>query len=81
MRPATTPGGRRSGPVPARPGRQRWWRVDCRDVANSRSFLTVLINRDRVVLVAPPGHSAVLPSSRVRELSAALRDAAVQAGK
>lgn len=81
MRPAATPGGRRSGPVPARPDRRQWWRVDCRDLANSRSFLTVLINRDRVVLVAPPGHSAVLRSSHAGELSAALRDAAAQAGK
>ncbi|MGP4018580.1 hypothetical protein [Saccharopolyspora sp. 5N708] len=61
--------------------RRRWWRVDCRDVANSHRFLDVLVNRDRVVLVGPPGHSAALSANGVSQLSVALRDAAVQARK
>jgi hypothetical protein len=66
-------------PVPA--DRRRWWRVDCRDVANSRRFLDVLVNRDRVVLVGPPGHSAAFSANGLGQLSVALRDAAVQARK
>jgi hypothetical protein len=50
-------------------------------VANSRRFLDVLVNRDRVVLVGPPGHSAALSANGLGQLSAALRDAAVQARK
>ncbi|PKW13525.1 hypothetical protein [Saccharopolyspora spinosa] len=61
--------------------RRRWWRVDCRDVANSHRFLDVLVNRDRVVLVGPPGHSAALSVNGLGQLSDALRDAAVQARK
>ncbi|MEU6264406.1 hypothetical protein [Saccharopolyspora shandongensis] len=55
--------------------------MDCRDVANSHRFLDVLVNRDRVVLVGPPGHSAVLSANGLGQLSVALRDAAVQARK
>ena len=60
-------------------GRRHWWRVSCRDVINRERFLTVLIDRDRVVLVGPPGETAVLSSVQVGQLSDALREAALQA--
>ena len=64
-------------PVPE--DRRRWWRFDCRDVANVQRFLTVLVNRDRVVLVGPPGRTVVLSSGDAGRLSEALRRAAEQA--
>lgn len=60
-------------------GRHHWWRVSCRDVVNRDRFLTVLIDRDRVVLVGPPGETAVLSPVQVGQLSDALRQAATQA--
>lgn len=60
---------------------RRWWRTQCRDVHNEHSFLTVLPNRDKVVLVGPPGRTAALEPGAVRELSSALRSAAEQARK
>ena len=64
-------------PVPE--DRRRWWRFDCRDAANVQRFLTVLVNRDRVVLVGPPGRTVVLSSGDAGRLSEALRRAAEQA--
>lgn len=61
-------------------GNRHWWRVSCRDVINRERFLTVLIDRDRVVLVGPPGETAVLSPVQVGQLSDALRQAADQAG-
>jgi hypothetical protein len=61
-------------------GNRHWWRVSCRDVINRERFLTVLIDRDRVVLVGPPGETAVLSPVQVGQLSEALREAADQAG-
>lgn len=66
-------------PMPA--DDRRWWYVDCRDVTSTRRTLTVLANRDRVVLVGPPGESVALPTGGVGELSSALRKAAEQARK
>lgn len=60
-------------------GTEPWWRVGCRDVVNRERFLTVLIDRDRVVLVGPPGETAVLSPIQVGQLSEALRLAADQA--
>jgi len=71
--------------VPAQPGpapesdHRRWWRVLCRDVQSIRRYLTVLVNRDRVVLVGPPGRTVVLSSGDAGRLSEALRRAAEQA--
>lgn len=67
--------------VPEPADRRRWWHVDCRDVANAHRNLTVLVNRDKVVLVGPPGHAAELESRGAAQLSMALRDAATQARK
>jgi hypothetical protein len=60
-------------------GNRHWWRVSCRDVIDRERFLTVLIDRDRVVLVGPPGETAVLSQTQVGQLSDALREAAGQA--
>ncbi|MCI2422282.1 hypothetical protein MOQ72_33105 [Saccharopolyspora sp. K220] len=79
MRAAHGEDGRSAESATAPADRRRWWRVDCRDVANSRRFLDVLVNRDRVVLVGPPGHAAALSANGMSQLSVALRDAAVQA--
>ncbi len=75
-------------PVPAQAGatdepavEDRWWRVGCRDVANAPRNLTVLVNRDRVVLAGPPGTTAVLTAGATGRLSSALRHAADQARK
>ncbi|MEV0082445.1 hypothetical protein [Saccharopolyspora sp. NPDC050642] len=81
MREAQGGNGRSAGFPSAPADSRRWWRVDCRDVANSHRFLDVLVNRDRVVLVGPPGHSATLSAIGLGQLSVALRDAAVQARK
>ncbi|MCX2731245.1 hypothetical protein OOZ19_13420 [Saccharopolyspora sp. NFXS83] len=68
-----------AGPKPESADRRRWWRVLCRDVVHVRRYLTVLVNRDRVVLVGPPGRTVVLSTDGVGELSNALRRAADQA--
>lgn len=60
-------------------GNRHWWRVSCRDVIDRERFLTVLIDRDRVVLVGPPGETAVLSTTQVEQLSDALREAADRA--
>jgi len=60
-------------------GNRHWWRVSCRDVIDRERFLTVLIDRDRVVLVGPPGETAVLSTTQVGQLSDALREAAGRA--
>lgn len=61
--------------------RQRWWQINCRDSVNRRQFLTVLVDRDRVLLVGPPGETAVLSAGQVGQLKTALREAADQAGR
>lgn len=66
---------------PAPRDRRRWWHIDCRDVANAHRDLTVLVNRDKVVLVGPPDHTAELTKRGAGQLSMALRDAAAQARK
>ncbi|RKT84349.1 hypothetical protein SAMN05421805_103276 [Saccharopolyspora antimicrobica] len=67
--------------APAAADRRRWWQVDCRDLSNAHRNLAVLVDRDEVELVGPPGHAAVLSALGVRQLSTALRDAAMQARK
>ncbi|WP_223198642.1 hypothetical protein [Solihabitans fulvus] len=41
--------------------------------------LTVLVDRDTVVVVGPPGETAVLSAGQLGELRTALREAAEQA--
>ncbi|MCT2587795.1 hypothetical protein [Actinophytocola gossypii] len=57
----------------------REWSVTCRDVAGRRRDLTVFVRQGRVVLVAPPGETAVLAPLDVGRLRAALRDAMLDA--
>jgi len=59
-------------------GRQVW-RINCGDVVNRERCLTVLVERNRVVLVGPPGETAVLTSGQLGQLRIALREAAEQA--
>jgi hypothetical protein len=55
------------------------WRIDCGDVVNRDRCLTVLVERNRVVLVGPPGETAVLNTGQLGQLRNALREAAEQA--
>lgn len=57
------------------------WAVPCRDLAGRRRELTVFVNAGRVVLIAPPGETAVLTSLDVGRLRSALRDAVMQSGE
>jgi hypothetical protein len=59
-------------------GRQVW-RINCGDVVNRERCLTVLVERNRVVLVGPPGETAVLNAGQLGQLRTALREAAEQA--
>lgn len=55
------------------------WTVNCRDIAGRRRGVTIFARQGRVVLVAPPGETAVLNPLDVGKLRAALRDAVVDA--
>jgi hypothetical protein len=57
------------------------WLVSCRDVAGRRRDIIVFTDGGRVVLIAPPGETAVLAPLEVGRLRAALRDAIVDAAK
>lgn len=65
--------------VDDRPGRARQWRVRCQDVANRERFLTLFVENGRVVLVGPPGESAVLTPAQLTQLRTALQEAADEA--
>jgi hypothetical protein len=58
---------------------RRVWRVSCGDVINRERCLTVLVERNQVVLVGPPGETAVLTAGQLGQLRTALREAAEQA--
>ncbi|MEU5691063.1 hypothetical protein [Actinosynnema sp. NPDC020468] len=60
-------------------GQRRSWRIRCSDVVDRERCLTVLVDRGRVVLVGPPGETAVLSADQLVQLRAALREAAEQA--
>jgi hypothetical protein len=62
-----------------RPARIRQWRVRCQDVANRERFLTLFVEHGRVVLVGPPGESAVLTPAQLTQLRTALQEAADEA--
>jgi len=57
------------------------WSITCRDVAGRRRDLTVFVRQGRIVLVAPPGETAVLNPLDVGRLRAVLRDAVVDASQ
>lgn len=58
---------------------RREWAISCRDVAGRRRDLTVFVSQGHVVLVAPPGETAILEPLEVGRLRAALREAVVDA--
>jgi hypothetical protein len=58
---------------------RRVWRIGCGDIINRERCLTVLVEGNKVVLVGPPGETAVLTSVQLGQLRAALREAAEQA--
>ncbi|MBO0839471.1 MAG: hypothetical protein J2O49_01435 [Sciscionella sp.] len=55
------------------------WRVSCLDVLGRERSLSVLVKEDRVLVVGPPGETAVLSAGQLGQLCAALRLAAQQA--
>jgi hypothetical protein len=57
------------------------WLVSCRDAAGRRREIVVFTDRGQVVLVAPPGETAVLSPLEVGRLRAALRDAVLEVGE
>jgi hypothetical protein len=59
--------------------RTRQWRVRCHDVANRERFLTVFVEHGMVVLVGPPGESAVFSPAQLGELRSVLHQAADEA--
>jgi hypothetical protein len=58
---------------------RRVWRISCGDVINRERCLTVLVEGNKVVLVGPPGETAVLNPGQLGQLRAALQEAAEQA--
>lgn len=56
----------------------REWTIACRDLAGRRRNVTVFVSEGKVVLIAPPGETAVLAPLDVGRLRAALRDAVVE---
>ena len=58
---------------------RRAWQVHCRDVVNRERCLTVVVDKGRVVLMGPPGETAVLSAGQLGQLRTVLREAADQA--
>jgi hypothetical protein len=58
---------------------RRVWHISCGDVINRDRCLTVLVDQNKVVLVGPPGETAVLSRGQLGQLRDALREAAEQA--
>lgn len=54
------------------------WRIRCHDVVSRDRCLTVLVDKGRVLLVGPPGETAVLTTEQLSQLRNALKEAAVQ---
>jgi hypothetical protein len=55
------------------------WLISCRDVAGRRRDIIVFTDHGRVIVVSPPGETAVLSPLEVGRLRAALRDAVIDA--
>lgn len=58
----------------------RWW-VDCLDPFGRDRAMTVLVEHGQVLLVAPPGETAVLSPQQTRRLHHALDRAAHDLGQ
>ncbi|ONI84343.1 hypothetical protein ALI144C_14305 [Actinosynnema sp. ALI-1.44] len=57
------------------------WDVQCHDPFGRDRALTVIVDHGKVVLVPPPGSSAVLSAQQTRRLRQALDQAAGRAGE
>jgi hypothetical protein len=57
---------------------KEWW-IACRDIAGRRQDVQVIARRGQVVVVTPPGETAILSPLDVGRLRAALRDAVMDA--
>jgi hypothetical protein len=57
------------------PDGSHWW-VECADPFGRCRAMNVVVTRGRVVVVAPPGESAVLSADQTRLLGTALARAA-----
>lgn len=68
-----------TGQVRAGANGRRAWQIHCRDVVNRERCLTVVVDEGRVVLMGPPGETAVLSEGQLGQLRMALREAADQA--
>jgi hypothetical protein len=55
------------------------WPISCQDAVGRQRDVIVLADGERVVVVAPPGGTAVLTLSEVNRLRAALLDAIAEA--
>ena len=55
------------------------WPVNCRDAVGRRRDIIVVADDEQVVLVTPPGETAVLTLQEVDRLRAALLDAIAEA--
>jgi hypothetical protein len=55
--------------------------IACRDLAGRRQNIVVFADAGRVVLIAPPGETAVLDLLEVDRLRAELRDAIAEAAE
>lgn len=58
---------------------RRDWLISCRDVAGRRRDVVVFTDRGQVVMVAPPGETAVLSPLEAKRLRAVLRTALIEA--
>jgi hypothetical protein len=76
----TGEGSTQRGRLVAVSSHREWW-VTCRDIAGRRRDLQVIARKGQVVLVAPPGETAILTPLDVGRLRAALRDAVVNAAE
>ena len=56
------------------------WLISCRDAAGRRRDIVVFTDRGRVVLVSPPGETAIMVPVEVGRLRAALREAVLDLG-
>ena len=68
-----------SGQTAGCPDERRAWQIHCRDVVNRERHLTVVVDNGRVVLMGPPGETAVLSAGQLGQLRTVLREAADQA--
>jgi len=64
--------------TPPAAAESHWW-VACADPFGRSRAMNVLVQQGQVVVVAPPGESAVLDAGQTRQLGHALANAAASA--